>query len=280
MRRISSRVLIGATLVLGVVGIAQNARSQAKPAEVIAPPAVGLQPRPPGGGLDAVRTAPDSFDLLILGGDVESARDRLEWRLIRVIDQVDQMYDLTPEQEKKLELAGRGDIKRFFDRVTEVKKQLDRPEENRVNLGLNARDLQSLRQEFRRDYLDDDSLFTKTLKRMLTPDQRTRYEDRERIASYRTRVNWVLFPLRRELGLSRKQHLQLLELLAKETRPLQKYGELDEDAILLQASRLPDARLKPIFDDDQWRRLKERFDRAKRLENTLVEKGYLARGGN
>jgi hypothetical protein len=224
--------------------------------------------------------AHDPSDLLILGVDDETVRDRLESRLIRVLDQVDQMYDLTPEQQKKLELAGRGDIKRFLDRVSELKTRLDQTEGDRIEVRLAAHDIASLRSEFQRNDFDDDTLFSKTLKRMLTPEQRARYEDRDRVAAYRTRVNWVLMPLRRELGLSRTQHLRLLELIAKETRPLRKYGELDEDAILLQASRLPATRLRPIFDEAQWRRLGKRFERARWMEGLLVEEGYLAGHGD
>jgi hypothetical protein len=270
MRGISSPVLIRATLVLAVVGIARQARAQVMPAGAFVPP---------GGGV-GLRQADVQVDFVVFGADAGAARDRLESRLIRVIDQVDQMYDLTPEQEKKLEVAGRGDIKRFFDRIAEMKRQFDQPEGDLVQNRVSQHDLHSLRQEFQQNHFDDNSLFSKTLKRMLTPEHRARYEERDRVATYRTRVNWVLFPLSRELGLSREQHRRLLDVIAKETRPLEKYGELDEDAILLQASRLAEVQLKPIFDDAQWRRLSERFDRARRMENILVERGYTSRVRN
>jgi hypothetical protein len=271
-------MLMSAALVVGAVGNTHRARAQAWPAEAFAPREAEVQMRRVERAPAGLQPGADPLDLLILGQGSESVRDRLESRLIRVIDQVDQMYDLTPEQEKKLEVAGRGDIKRFFDRFSALKKQLDQSEGDRIEIRLEAGDIESLRREYQRNYFDDDSLFSKTLKRMLTPEQRARYEDRDRVASYATRVHWVLMPLRRELGLSRRQHLQLLELIAKETRPLEKYGELDEDAILLQASRIPEARLRPIFDEAQWRRLGERFDRARLMENLLIEGGYLARG--
>jgi hypothetical protein len=295
MGRISSRMFVRATFVFAVVGIAPRAPAQAMPpgglgdvprvpiaprapaqampAEPFAPPRRADEPR-----MDAPAPARDPSDILILGVDAETARDRLESRLIRVLDQVDQMYDLTPEQVTKLELAGRGEIKRFFDRFSEMKKQVDHSEGGRIEVRLAARDIESIRREFQRGYFDDDSLFSKMLKKMLTPAQRARYEDRDRVASYRTRVNWVLMPLRRELGLTREQHLRFLQVIAGETRPLQRYGELDEDAILLQASRLPEARLRPIFNDAQWRRLGKRFDRVKWMEGLLVEEGYLADG--
>ena len=58
-----------------------------------------------------------------LDGDVDSARLLSESRLKSRIDYIDRLCSLTPDQRKKLELAGRGDIKRFFDQVAERKKE-------------------------------------------------------------------------------------------------------------------------------------------------------------
>ncbi len=59
-------------------------------------------------------------------GGVEGTRRRLERRLAWEIERVDQAYGLTPEQEKKLQVAGRGDIKRFFEGMRRQKEGLDR----------------------------------------------------------------------------------------------------------------------------------------------------------
>ena len=47
---------------------------------------------------------------------------------------------------------------------------------------------------------------------------------------------------------------QLAELLLKETRPPRKFGDAPDVALVLfQASRIPEAKIRPIFDDAQWR---------------------------
>jgi hypothetical protein len=326
MRRISFRVLIGAALVLGVVGITQSTRAQdeAEP---------GDKPEAPPGGaavLNDIRVEIQMQEPFGPQGE-EGAREGFKSGLLRKIERIDKVYRLTPEQKKKLQLAGQGDIKRSLDRHREQRNDpgqagqivMIRRQPNVLPPGLQplgnggplggpvlyvpplgpqrrARPVEVMRLEVARpvividriaqpaaailntsqDLFGDGSLFAKTLTTILTPEQRARAADTERLATYRTRVNWVLFPLSRELGLSREQHRRLLDVIAKETRPLQKYGELDEDAILLQASRLPDAQLKPICDDAQWRRLQARFDRSRRMEDLLVEKGYLARAGH
>ncbi len=45
--------------------------------------------------------------------------------------------------------------------------------------------------------------------------------------------------------------------------------------MLIQASRLPETTLKPIFDDRQWRRLLAGFEEVKRLEQEIIAGGYL-----
>ena len=58
------------------------------------------------------------FNILAFGhGDPDGARRRLESRLKSRIEQIDRVCKLTPEQRNKLNVAGRGDIKRAFARI-------------------------------------------------------------------------------------------------------------------------------------------------------------------
>src|SRR5437867_3109060 len=105
MRRRNGPLLLVATA-LAIAGSAQRARAQddAEPDEE--QPA---QPRP------AVVPTDEVLNIWVfaLPGGAVTLRSRLESSLQREVSRVDQMYGLTPEQMKKLELAGRGDIKRF-----------------------------------------------------------------------------------------------------------------------------------------------------------------------
>ena len=53
----------------------------------------------------------------MLVGGTDAARFRLETILAARVDKIARQCGLTEVQKKKLLLAGRGDIKRFFDRV-------------------------------------------------------------------------------------------------------------------------------------------------------------------
>ncbi len=45
--------------------------------------------------------------------------------------------------------------------------------------------------------------------------------------------------------------------------------------ILLQAAKLPAAKLRPIFNDDQWRLLGRQLNEAKGMERFLSQNGFL-----
>ena len=67
----------------------------------------------------------DQFDQWVFGGPRNSraGRDKLDSLLTLQVDDVARMCALSEAQKKKLLLAGRGDIKRFFDKVEEKRKK-------------------------------------------------------------------------------------------------------------------------------------------------------------
>src|SRR5262245_25863300 len=81
--------------------------------------------------MPAGAAAPDvpEFDIeqWIFGGQgADAIRKRFEAALEQDIKRFDSRYGLTPAQKKKLELAGRLDIKRYFERVEDMKAEYKR----------------------------------------------------------------------------------------------------------------------------------------------------------
>jgi hypothetical protein len=212
-------------------------------------------------------------------GGVDRARVRLEARLAWEIQKIDRIARLTPEQKKKLELAGRGDIKRRLDQIWERISTVGGGPVDRVQARGILVEMQRLNVDSNPQVFGDDSLFAKTLTRTLAPEQRARHAERQILASYQLRVQWVIFPLVRQLRMSPEQQRRFVAAIVEGTRPLKRYGELDEAAILLQAARLPEAKLRPIFNESQWRRLGPHLDAARRMEKVLIEQGYVDRVG-
>ncbi len=65
--------------------------------------------------------------------------------------------------------------------------------------------------------------------------------------------------LARSLGLTDDQRRRFETLLLEETRPPEQFGVDDYQVVMSQAARIPEARIRPIFDDLQWRILRKEF---------------------
>src|SRR5262249_46788750 len=157
-----------------------------------------------------------------------------------------QLCRITEHQRKKLELAGRGDIKRFFDHIEEYRRQIHRPNTGADELRTILQDLKRSQMAYRRGIFGDGSLFTKTLKPALTPEQRAKYVgegDDPRPFLYLPRVRWTVSILQRDLWLNDEQRFQLLTVLLEETHPPRQFTPYDYYVVMYQASQLPESKL-------------------------------------
>src|SRR4051812_343244 len=263
--------LLLAATVLALAGTGQLARAQDEPE-------LEQAEEPP---LQRVYTITDEqFDRVLFGArrDRDTARSLLESRLKSRIESLNRLYGITKDERKKLELAGRGDIKRFFDRVEETRKQLQLATTDRIQFSRAVEELHALSRHYESGIFHEESMSSKTLKKILRQNPGIPTEkDRggKRIRLYQSRVEWVVLTLQKSLFLSDPQRHQLLTLFLEETHPPRRFGPYDYHGIILQASALPEAKLKPIFDDTQWRALLREFEGAKRMKQSLQDEGYL-----
>jgi hypothetical protein len=222
----------------------------------------------------------DLIEQVTLGrlGNVDVIRDRLESALTARVEKLDRQYGLSTAQKKKLVLAGRGDIKHFVDRWEETRKKLalattDGEDEQEVRA-----EIESLQRRSKHDVFGEESLLMKALKKTLTPEQSARYKQAVRDVirdRHRATLQWVLGTLDQMLGLTPRQHQQLEPLLIEETRPPRRFGEEDYYGVMCQLGRVPEARLRPIFNEEQWAKLSRQVAEAKRKEEALKSGGYL-----
>ena len=138
-------------------------------------------------------------------------------------------------------------------------------------IGPILQELQAFQQAPHAYLFGDESMLAKTLKKTLTPEQIAAHEK----DVYRSRVEWMVSLLDKALGLKAEQHRRFVTLIVEETPPLKRYGSFDYDAVMFQASRLPQDKIKPIFDDAQLTKLLVRFGQARRMETILFGEGYL-----
>jgi hypothetical protein len=212
------------------------------------------------------------------GTGIVEGRRRAEARLREDVKRVDRICGLTHAQREKLTLAGRGDIKRYFDRVEEIRQTFRRGP-------IDAMELRALSMELRFASLDagpylfgSDSLFAKCIRRALTPEQLDGYRRAlaaELMVHHGTAIKSLVDNLDSALRLTREQHRRLEDLLILGTRPAARYGRYDYYGVLIQLSKLDAKRVRPIFDDDQWTKLTREFAGAATLEPFLRASGYL-----
>ena len=122
-----------------------------------------------------------SFEQLLLNSDAITVRALFEERLPQKLNAIDRLVNLSETQKEKLRLAGRGDIKRFFDRAAEIEARfgafddINDFEQFENWATVLSHEIQSLRRGLSTRPFQDQSLFAKTLKVTLSPEQAIEY---------------------------------------------------------------------------------------------------------
>ncbi len=256
------------------------------PAEVIddlGPQPVQMFARP----VQVFEVASNQFDTWVFGNNARPRRagapqewpnSLIESQLSLRVDEIDRICKVRPDQRAKLLLAGRGDVKRFMDRVDEKRKKFEEVRKDRNKFGLFHQELQPLRLAFSGGLFGTGSLLEKTLRRTLDEEQAEKYQGalRERAAyRYGAAVDLLSTKLARALGLSADQRERLARLIKDETRPPKSMGTLDFNVASYQASQVPMAKYEAILDDAQLKVLERQLVSWRRYEGMVKQQGYI-----
>ncbi|HKI18942.1 MAG TPA: hypothetical protein VKA15_13735, partial [Isosphaeraceae bacterium] len=208
-------------------------------------------------------------------GGAGIARNRLNAALELHIDEINRFCGINEAQKRKLQLAGRGDIKRFFDRVDEAKR--------RYMLVMNDQnhniweDVQPLQSMLGGGIFGDESIFAKTVKKTLSNDQSATLAEQERQRNkhrYLITIDWFITHVDKGLGMTAEQRKRLSALL-KETRPPRRFGSSDYYYLMYRAGLIPEERIKPIFDDIQWRVFSQQINQGRGMQQWLKNNGMI-----
>jgi hypothetical protein len=212
-----------------------------------------------------------NLDNLIFGnnGDGSTPEQRLVLQLHARVREVARMTAVSKAQEEKLLLAGEGDIRRFIDRIEEVKGRFPDGPRDQNAWNQISQEIRPLQAEVRAGLFGRRSLFGKTIAKMLSPEQAlsfTRIERERRRFQHRAGVNMTVLRLSTALGLSDEQQTRLKALLLKETRPARlrspTYPAGFFNVVYAQMGRIPEAKLKPLFEPWQWQALRVKIASA------------------
>lgn len=224
----------------------------------------------------------ETFDQWVFGQRTPNAsRTRLLSLLMLQIEDVDRICGLSDAQKAKLELAGKGDVKHLYDRVAEKKRKFQLVKNDRNKIGNIFQEIQPLQSAFNSGPFDDSSIFFKSIKGTLDDAQAAKYEKNQsdkRLFRYRAKVDLTVAFLDNAVGFKADQRKKLADLLVAETKPPKRYGQYDYYVVMWQAAKLPEDKIKPIFDDTQWKLLTRQLTQVQGMGQFLKQNGYLDEG--
>lgn len=223
--------------------------------------------------------AESNFDQWIFGSqNAQQGMQRVESQLTLQVAAVDKACGLTDAQLAKLRLAGQGDVKRFLDDVAVARKKFMRVRRNRNAFNKIWQEIQPLQIRINAGLFGESSFFRKVVSRTLTDAQSSTYEqtlwERSQFR-YTAKLQLVVAMMERNMPLRAEQRERFIELLKTETKPPKAFGQYDYYVILYQLTRVPDEKLKPIFDAAQWKVLKQYTAQARAMEAWLKQQKIL-----
>jgi hypothetical protein len=222
----------------------------------------------------------DQFDQWVFGAPRNSraGRNKLDSLLTLEVDDVARTCRLSEPEKKKLLLAGRGDIKRFFEKVDEKRKKFEKLKSDQNKIGEIYQELVPLQVALNSGLFGDGSFYSKTLKRLLSNEEAAAYQKvvrEKRQFRYRAKVELVVAQLDQAVGLRDEQRRRLVDMILTETQPPLRYGQYDYYLVLYKAGKIPATRLKPLFEDKQWAFLQRQLHQGRGMEQFLRSQGLL-----
>lgn len=212
-------------------------------------------------------------------GPHDDAQSAMEAALSRHMDHLKRACGLDEAAERKLRTAGRGDIKRFLDKVADERRRLEMIDDLRTLVTEISRARVALQPDYTALMAPEGPILTKATRQTLSVEQQARLEQdlRDRaVFRHRAAVRWTTLLLARSLGLTDDKCQQLEARLLEHTLPPVRSGISDYVIVMYQASVIPAAELRPIFDEFQWSVLAAELSSWERFGPRLRGGGYLA----
>lgn len=199
------------------------------------------------------------------------------------IDRIDQMCGLTEMQKKKLELAAKGDMVHFFDRVEVAREKFMRLRHDQQKMQEIWQDIQPLQTAIQSEQFSAGSFFRKTLQRTLSEEQFAKFENAEmerRKFIYRAKILSVVASLETNTPMSADQREKLVQLIETETPVPRAFGQYDQYVVLYQMGRIPPEKMQSIFDESQIKLLERRLNQGRGMGQWLERMGLLGEENN
>jgi hypothetical protein len=206
------------------------------------------------------------------------AERKAESLLTLRINSLERAGGLSKDQVEKLRLAAHNDVVSFFRKVEALKQECRGINVNDQKFQEMWQKIEPLRSQFNAGLLDETSLFNKVLQGICRRNPSAPYLEEERQRRrfrYRATIEVAVTMFEAGVPLTDVQRQKFLKVLFNELEPPKSIGRRAEYVVFYQASKLDEAKLKPIFDDAQWRALSNVMRSAKAMEQHLKTQGFV-----
>lgn len=225
------------------------------------------------------------FDQMVFSqdGTAAAARKRLDLQLRTQLEELNRTCKLTDTQKQKLLLAGRGDIKRFFDLYDRAKEHTQVIQADGQQFVFVRQEVTPLQRNLQAGLFHEESLLCKALPNTLTPEQFARYDGlvRERLAArHRANVETTVKLIERGVSLRDPERRELITLLIAETKPARRTSPYGLYHILPQLDRIPEEKVTRILTPAQWTQAKQHLAQYRAMGEQLKAAGVLSDEAN
>lgn len=210
----------------------------------------------------------------------DRVREELEEIIQTRIDLIVAACDLSPEQRAKLELAGAGDIHRFFNEYAALRRTIRMGNVSIEEYQEINQKVQPVRQKYSAGLHSRESLFAKAVPYVLDARQQSQYAEFERARrkrQYESMVRGTVALIENEIPLSNDQREKFLKLILAEEAPLRVdvVSYYHVYLVLYRISKIPEEQLKPIFLENEWKVMKPLINRGQAYRQVLIREGLL-----
>ncbi len=216
-------------------------------------------------------------------GSRDEALKRVDAALQTQFKLLEQTGDFTAAQRAKLELAGQCDIQRFLDEVAAQRRKTKMGMIPQEQLNEVWQLIQPLNQKYTRGLNGRGSTFQKTIRTTLTPEQFARYqvlEQERQQRRYAAVVRTSIATLEASLPLTMEQRERFFNIVITETKPPVGVGQpyYQTMMVMFQISKIPEDKLRPVFNEVEWKVLGEVMRQCKQYEQMFIQQGMLEAG--
>ncbi len=211
-----------------------------------------------------------------------TVRFRFELQLKDEIARWNAACQLTTDQKRKFDLIGRGDIKRFFEEFDALIRQAnDRSKNGFVDQATYIELSQTIRPmqvAYRKGLFGETSLLRKTVQNVLDAEQRQRLAKhllRQRTELFETQLDTVIATINRVVTFRKDQDVEFRKLIKEQVPPPKAISPYCHGYVLYHLAKLPEEKIKPLFNEEQWQNLSLQLQNAGRYESTLKTYGML-----